>query len=80
MHSLHYKNLPSAFGTYCEQPDHRYPTRYATTKNYVLPRSTTNRGQRSIKYAGPKAWAEVPTQLKDPLFLSVMVLQCPITF
>ena len=68
MHSLHYKNLPSAFGTYCEQPDHRYPTRYATTKNYVLPHSTTNRGQRSIKYAGPKAWADVPTQLKDIAF------------
>ena len=68
MHSIHYNNLPFALQMYCEQPEHRYSTRYKTSGNYVLPKSITNRGQRSIKYTGPKAWAEVPILLKEIAF------------
>ena len=65
MHSLHYKSLPFVLSTYCTQPEHRYSTRYRTAGNYVLPRYRTNRGLTSIKYEGPKAWAEVPTIIKE---------------
>ena len=65
MHGFSYNNLPYVFNTYCHQPQHRYPTRYATSGNYVLPHATTNRGQSSIKYTGPKAWAEIPKALKE---------------
>ena len=65
MHSFSYNNLPYVFDIYCHQPQHRYSTRYVTSGNYVLPRATTNRGQSSIKYTGPKAWAEVPKPLKE---------------
>ena len=68
MHNLHYKNLPFALSTYCNQPTHRYPTRYVTSNNYVLPCVKTNRGQGSIKYTGPKAWAEVPDEFKEIAF------------
>ena len=68
MHNLHYKNLPFALSVYCQQPEHRYPTRYMTSHNYVLPRATTNRGQKSIKFAGPKVWAEIPKHLKEVAF------------
>ena len=68
MHSHHNKNLPKVFEDYCHQPTHTYPTRYATSSNYVLPLSTTNRGQTSIKFSGPKAWAEVPNDLKEIAF------------
>ena len=68
MHSIHYNSLPFALQSYCEQPEHRYLTRYKTAGNYVLPKSTTNRGQGSIKYTGPKAWVEVPLILKDIAF------------
>ena len=68
MHSLHYKNLPVALSFYCHQPTHNYSTRYATSSNYVLPHCTTNRGQNSIKFTGPKVWAEVPLYLKDVAF------------
>ena len=68
MHGIHYNNLPLALQMYCEQPEHRYSTRYKTSGNYVLPKSITNRGQSSIKYTGPKAWAEVPILLKDIAF------------
>ena len=68
MHSHHNKNLPTVFQDYCHQPTHAYPTRYATSSNYVLPLSTTNRGQSSIKFSGPKAWAEVPNDLKEVAF------------
>ena len=36
--------------------------------NYSVPAVSTNRGQTSIKYTGPKAWAEVPKELKDIAF------------
>ena len=65
MHSLHFNTLPYALKMYCQKPEHSYPTRYKTSKNYVLPNFTTNRGQSSIKYTGPKAWAEIPTLFKD---------------
>ena len=65
MHSFSYNNLPYVFNTYCHQPQHRYSTRYASSGNYVLPRAITNRGQSSIKYTGPKAWAEIPKALKE---------------
>ena len=68
MHSLHYKYLPFVFGDYCQQPAHRYSTRYTTSRNYIIPHSVTNRGQGSIKYTGPKAWAEVPNKFKDIAF------------
>ena len=68
MHSLHYKNLPFVLSSYCQQPTHRYGTRYKTSENYVLPCTKTNRSQRSIKFTGPKAWAEVPKEIKDLAF------------
>ena len=68
MHSLHYQNLPFALSVYCHQPKHRYSTRYSTSFNYVLPRVSTNRGQGSIKFAGPKAWADIPKHLKEVAF------------
>ena len=68
MHSLHYKNLPFTLSAYCKQPEHRYSTRYRTASNYVLPCPTSNRSQGSIKFSGPKAWADVPKHLKDVAF------------
>ena len=68
MHSLHIKSLPFTLSFYCHLPDHKYSTRYKTSNNYVLPCPTTNRSQRSIKFAGPKAWAEVPNKLKELAF------------
>ena len=65
MHSLHYKNIPYALSFYCQRPEHRYSTRYKMSENYALPNSITNLGQSSIKYAGPKAWEEVPLKIKE---------------
>ena len=68
MHSLHYQTLPFALSVYCQIPDHKYSTRYATSLNYVLPRVVTNRGQSSIKFSGPKTWFNVPNDLKEIAF------------
>ena len=68
MHSFHYQNLPFTFKAYCHKPVHEYSTRYKTLYNYTLPCTATNRGQRSIKFSGPKAWVNVPKQLKEIAF------------
>ena len=76
MHSLHFKNLPFLLSAYCSQPNHKYSTRYKMAENYVLPKSTTNRSQKSIKYTGPKAWAEVPKEIKDIAFRKPFSKKC----
>ena len=68
MHNFHYKKLPHALSSYCQQPPHTRQTRYRIELNYYVPPVTTIRGQKSIKYAGPKAWLEVPKELKDIAF------------
>ena len=68
MHSLYYRSLPFALSVYCQQPQHRYPTRYAVSKNYTLPPVSTDRGKKSIKFSGPKVWTEIPMKLKDIAF------------
>ena len=68
MHSLHYQSLPFALSVYCQIPDHKYSTRYATSLNYILPRVVTNRGQSSIKFSGPKTWFNVTKDLKEIAF------------
>ena len=68
MHCLYFNNLPFLLKGYCHKPEHRYLTRYKTSRNFVLPNSSTNRGQCSIKYSGPKAWAQVPNDYKEIAF------------
>ena len=65
MYNLHHNNLPFALSVYCHKPQHRYATRYNTSLNYVLPPVSTNRGQGSIKFSGPKAWADTPKDFKE---------------
>ena len=68
MHSFHYGTLPHTLSSYCQRPKHSHVTRYNANLNYILPYTTTDRGQSSIKFAGPKAWAEVPKEIKDIAF------------
>ena len=68
MHNLHYGNLPFALSCYCQHPQHGLGTRHLTDLNYFLPFFRTNRGQTSIKFSGPKAWADVPREFKETVF------------
>ena len=65
MHSHHYKNLPYMLSSYCLPVAHSIPTRYAENLNYRIPLFTTNRGQKSIKYLGPKVWSQIPKDIKE---------------
>ena len=68
MHNYHYGNLHFALSSYCQLPGYSYGTRYSSEGNYVLPNTHTNRDQTSIKYAGPKAWYDVPNEFKEVAF------------
>ena len=68
MHSFYYGTLPYTLSLYCNHPMHDYSTRYTANKNYFLPFANTNRDQTSIKFDGPKVWADVPKQLKEIAF------------
>ena len=68
MHSFHYGTLPHTLSFYCHRPEHTQATRYNVNLNYCIPYTTTDRGQTSIKFSGPKSWTEVPKALKDIAF------------
>ena len=66
MHNLEYKNLPYALSSYCTHA--RHTSRYTSNRNFILPPTRTIRGQTSIKFAGPKAWNQIPNALKEIAF------------
>ena len=68
MHGMFYNNLPFALRSYCSFPMQKQNTRYHFNKNFTLPLVKTVRGQTSIKYCGPKAWARVPLNIKEIAF------------
>ena len=68
MFNIHNNSLPEVYTSFCEPVSHRYPTSYASSSNYFLPRSDSNRAQSSIKFSGPRAWAKVPNDLKNISF------------
>ena len=68
MHSFHYGTLPHTLSFYCHRPEHNRVTRYNANLNYSLPYTTTDRGQSSIRFSGPKSWVEVPKEIKDIAF------------
>ena len=66
--------LPEVFGDYFKTPAHHYRTRYAKiNKNFEKMQITTNRDKSLLKFIGPKAWSEIPLQIKDSLSLKVFV-------
>ena len=65
MHNLHYKRLPFMLSSYCLPVTHTISTRYLSNLNYKIPLFHTNRGQKSIKYSGPKAWSLIPKTIKE---------------
>ena len=63
MFSLSKGSLPTVFHSYCIQPQHRYPTRYAKT-NFVQSIPKTKYEATSIKTIGPKVWSSISSDLK----------------
>ena len=51
--------------SYCLPVAHSIRTRYAENMNYRIPLYTSNRGQKSIKYLGPKVWSQIPKNIKE---------------
>ena len=67
MHSFHYGLLPHTLSSYCRRPLYNRITRYNEDMNYILPNNSTDRDQSSVKFAGPKAWSEVPKKINPIL-------------
>ena len=65
MHAYNYSNLPYVFNLYCNRPRQQYNTRFSSNNNFLLPVVKTMRAQLSIKFAGPKAWENVPNDIKE---------------
>ena len=64
----HYNNLlPICFMTYFQEmgETHSYNTRSVNNRNYSSLICRTSRGQRSIKFYGPKIWNQTPVHMKN---------------
>ena len=67
MHSHFHSTLPTCFSTFFQEisESHNYNTRSKSCRNYTTINCRSSRGQRSIKYKGPKIWNDVPTSCKS---------------
>ena len=67
MHQFTRNKQPSRFRDYFSHPSdiHTHSTRPSSTKNISLPRFSSAKTQRSIKYIGAKIWNNIPLDLKQ---------------
>ena len=67
MHQFSQNKLPCRFRHYFSHPSdrHTHSTRHASGKNISLPRFSSTKTQRSIKYIGAKIWNDIPLDLKQ---------------
>ena len=64
----HSKNcLPNCFSDFFQEiaSVHQYNTRASSNRNYNTISCRSSRGQKSIKYYGPKIWNDIPNSCRD---------------
>ena len=64
MHGHYNKYLPSCFDSFFQLASNRV-TRSTLNRNYYTPYYRSTRGQRSIRYYGPKIWNKLPISYHD---------------
>ena len=66
MHGHFHDLLPVCFAPFFVETRylHNYSTRHSGSRNYNITTAKTSRGQKSIKFLGPKLWNEVPNDLR----------------
>ena len=64
--------LPPVFNSYFSKPSHRYATRFSENNLAVL-RIDSARDESRLKYSGPLALNNVPSQIKESLSLKVFI-------
>ena len=68
------KLLPEVFDNYFQKPSHRHNTRFATTQNnFAMVRISSALEKSLLKYIGPKAWANIPLEIKSAPSLKVFI-------
>ena len=62
MHGHFNDTLPNRFNNFFHEVNtsHTYNTRAARNRNYTTISCRTSRGQRSIRFYGPKIWNNIP--------------------
>ena len=64
MHQHHKNTLPVCFKNFFNSSNQRN-TRSSSNSNYTTPFCRSNRGQRSIKFYGPKIWNRIPVSIRN---------------
>ena len=66
MHGHFNNTLPECFSSFFDgTSSHNYNTRSRQRQNYQTVSCRTTRGQRSIKFYGPKIWNQIPTSSRN---------------
>ena len=66
MHGHHNNSLPVCFSSFFQESgnNHTHYTRNSVQINYDTIQCRTVRGERSIRFYGPKIWNEIPLSIK----------------
>jgi len=70
MHKHHNKSLPNCFNSFFSISQQR-ATRSSSNLNYNTPFYRSNKGQRSIKFYGPKIWNSIPLPVRNLSFIDI---------
>ena len=74
MYKFKHRLLPAVFDNYFQKPSHDHNTRYATSSdNFEVMRISTNKDKSLLKYIGPLAWIDIPSEIKQAPSLKVFI-------
>ena len=70
MHKHHNKSLPNCLNSFFSISQQR-ATHSSSNLNYNTPFYRSNKGQRSIKFYGPKIWNSIPLSVRNLSFIDI---------
>ena len=65
--------LPKVFDNYFSKPSHGHFTRFSSTNNLEVVRTTVSHERAMLSYIGPATWNSIPPDIKDSMSLKVFV-------
>ncbi len=74
MYKFQHGLLPSVFDNYFRKPSHNHNTRFATSSNnFEVTQISSAKDKSMLKYIGPKAWRDIPIDIKHAPSLKVFI-------
>ena len=77
IHKYTTSQLPATFHNYFKLKTdvHPYNTRQIKTRQFVLPKASSNPGPKTIKYGAIEIWSKVPPEIKNKTCMALILAE-----